>query len=523
MFRANSRLKDRKAKVVQVEPRLSNSAAKSDEWIAVKPGTEAALALGLAHVIAKEGLYSDFVRYYAAGFEDWLDANGTPQKGFKTLVMEQYSPGTVADTTGVAADKIEELAREFAKSKKPLAICGRGRGSVAGGLQETMAVHALNAMVGNINRPGGVWGMPTPDYINWPEVSMDAAAAAGMQRDRIDGAGSGAYPHSRYLLNRLAEVLNSGKAYPLKALFVSGANPCYDQPGSQEIQQAFAKIPFIVSFSSYMDETAAMADLILPNHHYLECYQDVPAPVDMPRPVISLAKPVVEPQFNTMQTADVFMEIARTMGGTMAAAFPWDSYEDCLRKTLGEYWDTLEEKVFWTDGGYRAPSWNRAFATDSRKFEFFGAEGQIAPQYRPIQPEGPKSSLPLLLIPYDSMRLSSGYIGNPPFMTKTVDDDVLKGNTVFAEVNPATAKKYGLDEGCDAILETPRGKARVKVRCCQGVGPEIVAIPRGLGHSAYDKYLAGKGVNVNELIGPVADPVSGLDAAFGIRAKLSKA
>ena len=83
--------------------------------------------------------------------------------------------------------------------------------------------------------------------------------------------------------------------------------------------------------------------------------------------------------------------------------------------------------------------------------------------------------------------------------------------------------KQGLSEGRYAILSTPKGEAKVKVHLFEGVMPGLVAMPRGLGHTAYDNYLAGKGINFNELIGPVEDPVSGLDAAWGIRAKLTKA
>jgi anaerobic selenocysteine-containing dehydrogenase len=80
-----------------------------------------------------------------------------------------------------------------------------------------------------------------------------------------------------------------------------------------------------------------------------------------------------------------------------------------------------------------------------------------------------------------------------------------------------------LTERRKAVLTTPRGSAEVRVHLFEGIMPGILAIPRGLGHSAYDKYLAGKGVNVNDFIGPVPDPLSGLDTAWGIRAKLARA
>ncbi len=140
-----------------------------------------------------------------------------------------------------------------------------------------------------------------------------------------------------------------------------------------------------------------------------------------------------------------------------------------------------------------------------------------------MTPEGDDKAYPLVLIPYDSMRLANGFIGNPPFLTKTVEDTVLKGNEIVVEINPETAKSsiLFLNDGDTAILGTPRGEVRVRVHLSDGIMPGFLAMARGLGHTAYDDYLAGKGSNFNELIGPVEDPVSGLDSAWGIRAKLT--
>ena len=106
-------------------------------------------------------------------------------------------------------------------------------------------------------------------------------------------------------------------------------------------------------------------------------------------------------------------------------------------------------------------------------------------------------------------------------MIKPVDDTVIKGGDGFVEVNPQTAQKLGLADGRPATLTTPLGEARVRVHHQEGIRPGVVAMPRGLGHTAYDGFLAAKGVNVNQLIGPVDDPASGLDAAWGIKARLA--
>ena len=513
MFRANSAWRDTGGKVIQIEARLSNTAAKSDKWIPINPGTEAALALGIAHVIIKESLYdAEFINNYSEGFEDW--------KGF---VLGEYGPDSVATITGIDSTTIIALARSFARASKPLAICGRGQGTTPGSLNECTAVHALNALVGNINKKGGVFAVAEPDYINWPEVEMDATAAAGMQKNRLDGAGSKKYPFSRYLLNRLPQAVNSGKKYPLKALFIAGANPLYTMSDSKAVKKAFDKVPFIVSFSSYMDETAQNADLILPNHNYLERYEDIPTPAGMPQPVIGLSKPVVEPQFNTKHVGDVIILLAKAMGGTLADAFAWDSYDACLKETLGYKWQVIIEKGFWSYPDFVAGPREESFDTVSGKFEFAPKETGSLKPFKPVKIEGEKTNYPLLLMPYDSIRLANGAMGDPPFVMKSVDDTVLKGTDVFIEINPKTAGEHGLREGQLAMLSTPVGQAKVKVHLFDGIMPGLVALPRGLGHTAYDEYLAGKGINVNELIGPVEDPVSGLDAAWGVRAKLAKA
>ena len=108
-------------------------------------------------------------------------------------------------------------------------------------------------------------------------------------------------------------------------------------------------------------------------------------------------------------------------------------------------------------------------------------------------------------------------------MTKTVDDTVLQDQTVLVEINPETAKKLGHSEKDHAKLITPKGQATVKVHLYDGIMPGVLALPRGLGHTAYSKYIADKGVNFNDLVGPVEDPSSGLDMAWGIRARLTKA
>jgi anaerobic selenocysteine-containing dehydrogenase len=519
-------------KIIQIEPRLSDTAARASRWIGINPGTEGALALGLAHVIIKESLYNkNFIEKFTFGFNDWADDAGVTHTGFATMV-DAYTPEKVSEITGIPKALIESLAREFAGSSRPLAINGRGHGMLPGSMDETLAVHSLNALTGNINQIGGVSVVPEPTYAKWPDPGMDATASKGMQEPRLDGAGRDPFPNSRSLLNRLPGLINAAKGdSPIQALLVVDANPMYTLPDTAATRKAFDRIPFIVSFSGYMDETAAYADYILPNHSILERYQDIPTPAGMSHPAISLATPVIDPVYDTKHTGDAFIHMAKTLGGFIGEAFPWDDYAAFLEDTLQDQWDVLKEKGVVEIALDPASSAGFTFNTASAKYEFYPAaranaekkDIEVLPSYTPASVEGDEKEFNLLFFPYDSIRLSGNAMANAPFMTKIVDDTVLKKQMGIVEINPATAKKLNLREGDTAQLATPRGKASVIVHLYEGIMPGMAAMPRGLGHTAYSEYLAGKGTNVNSLMAPVEDPASGFDMAWGIRARLSRA
>jgi anaerobic selenocysteine-containing dehydrogenase len=324
-------------------------------------------------------------------------------------------------------------------------------------------------------------------------------------------------------LHRLPQVVNASAESPVQVLFIAGANPAYSLPDTEAVKKAFDKIPFVVSFSSYMDETTELADMVLPNHVFLERYEDVPAAAGFPKPIIGLTQPAIEPLYNTQHTGDVVIQLAKALGHTIGAAFPWDDYVTCLEETLGDKWDALVEDGYWVDDEFSGMDWADAFETDSAKFEFSNNEINMLAGYSPLKPEGDEILYPLALVPYDTMRLAGGYVGSPPFLIKALEDTILQGNDVLVELNPETAKQLGLAQGRTVNLTTLKGSARVKVHLSNGIMPGLVALPRGLGHTAYDRFLAGRGVNYNQLSSPIEDPASGHNAAWGIRAKLSKA
>lgn len=524
--------RDKKSKLVQIEPRLSDTVSIASKWVAAKPGTETALALGIAHVIVRDNLYNrNFIRNHTFGFEDWEDENGKKHQGFRSQ-LKQYTPEKVSETTGISKESIESLAISFTRAKRPIAIGGRSGNLVSGGLDEALSVHALNALVGNINQTGGVVVVPEPDYLSWSEMKTDKTASEGLRQPRVDGAGTEQFPNARFLLHKLPDAIKGSKGEsPIQALLVAGGNPLYTMPDTDAATEAFDQIPFIASFSTYMDETAQHADLLLPNHHFLERYEDVPTPVGMPARVIGLTRPVIKPQYDTLHIGDAVLRIAGALGGFTGQSLPWENYLEFLKQTLSKQWKTLEKQGYWVDPAFRPPIGTRAFNTPSGKYEFYpqernnpsGNDSDALPGYRQIDLPGNPDEMPLKLFPYSSIRIAGGSVANPPFMTKTVDADVIKDQDVFVELNPETAKKYGFSEGDAAVLKTPAGRAKVRVHLFEGLMPGLVAMPTGLGRSGFSAYIAGKGANVNALLADIPEPGSGLNTAMTSRAALVKA
>ena len=235
--------------------------------------------------------------------------------------------------------------------------------------------------------------------------------------------------------------------------------------------------------------------------------------------------------YNTKHAGDTIIALSKTLGGFIAESLPWKNYQECIETVLADKWEVLTEEGFSADLNYSPPAWNKAFETPSSKFEFFASaiydagnkDKESIPLFTPVTPEGDAASFPLTLVPYESMRLANGFIGDPPFVMKTISDTVLKKNLSCIEINPVTAGKFGLANGNQALLSTPQGSVTVKICLSEGIMPGILALPKGLGHESNDKYLAGKGANFNQLVNPLSDLVTGMDMAWGIRAKLNKA
>ena len=574
-------------KIVQVESRASNTASKADAWVAARPGTDAALALGMASVLIRENLVDrSFLSNYTHGFEDWTDEEGLRHRGFKSMVLERYTPDNVARITGLKADRIVALAREFGKANAPIAVYGKGKGGLNGSLLECMAVQTLNALKGCINKPGGVIVQEGLPFSAWADVEPDATAKQGLGRERLDKAGGPVYPLAESIIGNLpAAILEGGGASPVDTLLVFAANPVFTLPDGGAFKRAMEKIPFIVSFSPFRDETAAMADLILPDHTALEKQEDLVWPTGLQYPLLGLSKPVVRPIYQTRHAGDTVIALAKKIGDPVAGAFPWKGFEAALKERLqglaevpglteydpdtpawkafagaggvsadydgfDDLWDKLESGGVWYNPSHTFYSWLGCFGTPSGKFEFASTRleqavrdaagggdpkavlremGFDSPEDEAFLPHyEPSLSLSagdgdLLMVPYELFNVSTDRLPNPPFLTKTLFDSQLRKDESFAELNPATAATLGLAEGDRMTVRSEAGEVRVRAHLFEGAMPGVVYLALGFGHTAGGIYQKGKGVNPTDIVSGGHDPLSGQTVWWATRVSVKKA
>ncbi len=560
-----------RGKLVQIEPRFSVTASKADQWVPIDPGTDGALALGIAHWIIKEGKYDrDFVDRHSFGFEDWRDESGKIRMGFKTLVLSEYSPGVVSQLTGISEEKIVQIAQEFSTHRPSIAISGRGVAMQTNGTYAQMAVDSLNALVGSIDGRGGLLLQQRPPFRKWPPVQKDATAEKGLSQPRIDGAGRIPFPFAAEVPYLLPEKLERGGPYPVEVLFTYYTNPLFSIPESKKFRPALEKVPFIVSFSPFMDETTMMADLVLPDGTYLERWQDDNVEPGLGFPMFGLRSPAtLSSLYDVRNTGDVLIEIAKGLGGSVARSFPWKNFEDALKDAIrgvfatkrgsikatdfDEFWKALIDQGGWWDPPYPFGQWKRRFDTPSGKFEFFSlamekgltetanksskslnrvledlkvetrGDPVFLPHFEKPRSIGDEDEYPFHLINYKLMMTAEGRGANEPYLQESFGPHLYERWGSWVEINPETAKELGIGDGDLVWVESKAGRLQTKARVFPGTHPNCVHIPYGQGHQAYGRWAKGRGINPNELLVREYDHLGGFLSHYSTRVKVYKA
>jgi anaerobic selenocysteine-containing dehydrogenase len=477
---------------VQVEARMSQTGANADQWVPVRPGTDAVLALGLAHALmaAKAAAPGDAGRAGAL-IDGW--GAGLPD----------YSPEAVEKQTGVPAARITRLAAEITEMRPAVAMIGGPALAHTNGLFAALAVNALNALLGAVDKPGGMSFTPQWNVGVAAKVTSVSTSSTG-------------------LLQQLSATALAGEAGAPQVLMLDGANPVFDAPKGWRVREALEKVPYIVSLGSFLDETSSLADLILPDHSFLESWaESIPESGSLVA-VASAAAPTMAPLHQTRATVDVLLDVSRRLQKPLE--LPWESMEALLGATFASFPPATEGGDPWQEAQEKGGWWGTLAAAQV-------APAPAAPQGAPTasttfaepQFDGDAAKLPFLFLPYASTTFYDGSAAHLPWLQEMPDPLTSAMWSSWVEINPQTAAKLGIREGDLVDVTSQHGTLRSSAVITPGIAPDVIGMPMGQGHTQFTRYATGRGENPAALLSPLTVEGTGSLAWAATRVSLARA
>ncbi len=480
---------------IHVGSRYSMTAANADEWVPITPGKEGILALSIAYVIISEGLAPQDVIRAMTG-------------GAGAAALDQFRPDRVVSRIGMpesirgeqATDIIVRIAREFAEGGGGLglAIGGGETGAHTNGLFNLSAVYALNYLVGSVGRrpgQGGVVFNPPP-----PIDGLPAPSPAGSLAD----------------WSRVADELNDGQ---IEVLMVQGPNPVHALPTSVGFQESLgASGAFVVSFSSFMDDTTQMADLILPQRDPLEEWGD-----DVPQPgpgyeIVGMQQPVVNPlsDLDPRSFPDLLLTMSQELG--LDDGLP-NTFKDLLRQgaqrlfelnrgsvegaTFEAFWNKMLQQGGWWDVD-RVSTASPPSPPNLAEL----ARGDIEPSF-----QAPTGDNLFYFIPFLSNSLLDGRGSHLPWLQAAPDPLSSVTWQTWIEINSQQAKEMGWKEGDVVRVVSTEANMSALVYPHPAVPRGLVGIPVGQGHAPGVEYQSRdgsrRGSNPMSILAPETDRETG--------------
>ena len=436
---------------IQFESRMSQTASKADEWIPLRPGTEGLVALALGRLVA--------------------EAKG----GSLPRAFSGVDPAEVAAAADVSLETLEHVAHMIVSAHTPIAVPGGSALGQSNGQTVAEAVLALNALVENVGKSGGVFLSPL-------SPNQDAYHQPASAKEMQD------------FVNQMA----SGK---FKVLFIHGVNPVFELPKSIDFKGALSGVEQVISFATFPDETALEADYVFPDHQGLESWGYQRVVTGASQQVISGAQPVVTPYFNTRATADVLIAAAQLAGGKFAATLPFKDEVEFLSSKVTALMGEAE-------GSFTAPDpvtfmayfqqyggwWNKSDVRVSA-----GNSNPLNRNIAGIEADFVGSG-EYFFLPFVSPSLAETGANKPTLQELPDPTTTVMWNT-WIEMNPETAKELGIENDDVVKVVSDTGEVEASVYLYPAIRPDVIAMPFGQGHTAYGQFAAGRGVNPSDLLG----------------------
>jgi len=477
--------------VVVVDPRRTLTARSADIHIAPKPGTDAALALGMMHVMFRDGLHA----------EAWLEAHTIGWRALRDRAAE-FSPTRAAEITGVDADQIERLARLFATSDPALLKIADGVNRHLSAGQTVRTLICLPAVAGHIGKLGGGLFYSQSGHVRW-------------DREAVSHASETPDPVRTVNMNRIGAVLAGEAANPpIMSLYVFGANPAASAPNAALTDRGLRRENlFTVVHEQFMTDTARLADLVLPATTQLE-QTDIIKPYGHQH--LQYNQQAIEP----LGEAKSNWTVLQLLAGALGLDEPWlhQTNEDVIAEVVaatssnprlaGVTIERLRSEgtvPYAFEDGARIPFADGVFPTPSGKLEIFSAalaaQGiDPLPNYVPAV-DGPNLgsdvSAPLTLLSGAAHHFTSSTFSNQTSLRA-------KEGPPSLEINPADAGVRNIHDGQQVRAENERGWCDFRAVVTEDVRPGVVVATKG-----HWSQLSPGGRNVNWLTSDTLSDLAG--------------
>ena len=462
-------------RLIVADPRLTATAQRADLHLRLTPGTDAALANGILHILVRDGMIDT----------DYIEAR---TEGFAAVrgLVSTYWPERVERITGVSEANLVQAAHMLGEASSAMALTARGTEQQAQGVNNTLSFINIALALGLVGKANSGYGCLTgqgngqggrehgqkadqlPGYrkINDPAARAHVAAVWGIDPDTLPAPGMSAY-----------ELLDSlGREGGVRSLLVLGSNVVVSAPNAIHVERRLRSLDFLVVSDFFLSETAEMADVVLPSAQWAEeegtmtnlegrvimrkrAFEPPPEVRDDMRVICELAERLGKGEFFEYGGAeDVFNELRlASAGGT--ADYSGISYEK-IEANDGVFWPCPD------DGHAGTPRmFTERFATPG------GRAGFHAVQHQPPA-DPPDSMFPLYLT---TGRLLAQYQSGT--QTRRVEELVGMAPEAMVEVHPTTARVYGLLNGGMARISTRRGDAEFRVRVTANIREDTLFVP----------------------------------------------
>jgi anaerobic selenocysteine-containing dehydrogenase len=464
------------AKLIVVDPMLTEVSSKADFWLQLRPGTDAALALGMLNVIIKEGLYDqDFVEEWCHGFE-----------GLKERAAE-FPPERVTEITWVPKEKIIEAARLFATEKPSCITIVVAIEQNADSLSTCRAIAMLAGITGNIDVPGGnliqmsvpvgLWLKGDLALNNILTEEQHQRRLGSQKYPLLSGKHSVSFPPSAFNCDAWKAML-TGKPYPIRAMYSQGSNMVLAYANSKMVLEAIQSLDFFACVDFYHNETNRWADVLLPAATWME--RDFVTCSDQ------VSADSAHLQQKTVQVGEcrsdvtILNELAKRLGFADRMFTSDESFMDFLLQPA-----EMNFKDFKRKGLIRLP-WEYkkyekdGFATPTGKAQLFDTKLE-SPGFDPlpgyVEPAESPVSTPELAQGYPLIITTGGRVPvfrHAEFRSISILREVVPELTIF--LHPETAAQHGIEDRDWIVVESPRGSVGGIADLTPGIDPRVVQV-----------------------------------------------